>query len=228
MLKKILIVVSVFILVFVIVLVLRFPFAEYFDKTVKDFNNSNDVKIVWTDSENKPLKVIISDLKLISQQGIILNADKFVVTASFPNALKFKGNGKDGLDITGTLKDNNIKFKIKKYRLPSYIESMLGEGIFDFDGFYKFKEKKGTVDFIGSLKNIPTPIIKVPASLSGKVNIDGNNADINFEAMGSSISGNGHISIVNKQVSGNAVLKAGMIPVKIKLSGDLNNIKIKL
>ena len=105
---------------------------------------------------------------------------------------------------------------------------MLGEGIFDFDGFYKFKEKKGTVDFIGSLKNIPTPIIKVPASLSGKVNINGNNADINFEAMGSSISGNGHISIVNKQVSGNAVLKAGMIPVNIKLSGDLNNIKIKL
>ena len=228
MLKKILIVVSVFIIVFVIFLVLRFPFAEYLDKTVKDFNDSNDVKIVWTDSENKPLKVIISDLKLISQQGIILNADKFVVTASFPNGLKFEGNGKDGLDITGTFRDNNIKFKIKKYRLPSYIESMLGEGIFDFDGFYKFKEKKGTVDFIGSLKNIPTPIIKDPASLSGKVNINGNNADINFEAMGSSISGNGHISIVNKQVSGNAVLKAGMIPVNIKLSGDLNNIKIKL
>ena len=224
MLKKILIIISVFVLVFIVFLVFRFPL----DKTVKDFNDSNDVKIVWTDSENKPLKVIITDLKLISQQGIILNADKFVVTASFPNALKFKGNGKDGLDINGTLRDNNIKFQIKKYRLPSYIESMIGEGVFDFDGFYKFKEKKGTVNFIGSLKNIPTPIIKVPASLSGKVNIDGNNADINFEAMGSGISGDGHINIINKQVSGNATLKAGMIPVKIKLSGDLNNIKIKL
>ena len=111
MLKKILIIISVFVLVFIVFLVFRFPFAEYFDKTVKDFNNSNDVKIVWTDSENKPLKVIITDLKLISQQGIILNADKFVVTASFPNALKFKGNGKDGLDINGTLRDNNIKFQ---------------------------------------------------------------------------------------------------------------------
>lgn len=228
MLKKILIIIPIFILAFVIFLFLRFPFAEYLDKTVKDFNDSNDVKIVWVTSENKPLKVIISDLKLVSQQGIILEADKFVVSASFPNSLKFKGTGSEGLDINGTVKDEKIDFKIKKYRLPSFIESMIGEGNFDFDGFYKFKEKKGSVDFVGSLKNIPTPIIKVPASLSGKAILEGNNTDITFEAMGSGISGNGKISIKDKQISGSATLKAGMIPVKIKLSGDLNNIKIKL
>ena len=228
MLKKILIIIPIFILAFVIFLFFRFPFAEYLDKTVKDFNDSNDVKIVWVTSENKPLKVIISDLKLVSQQGVILEADKFVVSASFPNSLKFKGTGSEGLDINGTVKDEKIDFKIKKYRLPSFIESMIGEGNFDFDGVYKFKEKKGSVDFVGSLKNIPTPIIKVPASLSGKAILEGNNTDITFEAMGSGISGNGKINIKDKQISGSATLKAGMIPVKIKLSGDLNNIKIKL
>ena len=229
MLKKILIIVPVFILVFVIFLLFRLPLAEYLDKTVNDFNNSNDVKIVWSDSENKPLKVIISDLKLVSQQGVILSVDKFVVTTNLFNSVKFKGTSKDGLDISGTLKDNNIKFKIKQYRLPSYIESMIGEGSFDFEnGNYNFKEKKGSVEFVGSLKNIPTPIIKVPASLSGTASVDGNDTDISFEAMGSGISGNGKINIKDKQVSGNAVLKAGVIPVSIKLSGDLNNIKIKL
>lgn len=228
-LKKILIVVSIFILTFVIFLLFRLPLAEYLDKTVNDFNKSNDVKIVWTNSENKPFKVLITDLKLISKQGIILTVDKVVVTTNLFNSVKFKGTSKDGLEINGLLKDNTIKFDIKKYRLPSFIESMIGEGYFDFEnGTYKFKEKKGSVDFVGSLKKIPTPIIKVPASLSGKADVDGNNTDISFEAMGSGISGNGKINIKDKQVSGNAVLKAGVIPVNIKLSGDLNNIKIKL
>ena len=91
MLKKILIIVPVFILVFVIFLLFRLPLAEYLDKTVNDFNNSNDVKIVWSDSENKPLKVIISDLKLVSQQGVILSVDKFVVTTNLFNAVNFSG-----------------------------------------------------------------------------------------------------------------------------------------
>ena len=114
MLKKILIIVPVFILVFVIFLLFRLPLAEYLDKTVNYFNNSNDVKIVWSDSENKPLKVIISDLKLVSQQGVILSVDKFVVTTNLFNAVNFSGTSKDGLEIKGTLKDNNIKFKIKQ------------------------------------------------------------------------------------------------------------------
>ena len=226
--KKTIMAAILFIIVFIVVLVLKFPYAEYMEKAVKDLNSGNDIKITWKNSENKYLKLELKNVTVNSKQGEILKLDDFIITAQIFGGFKFRGKGVENLSVSGNIKNGKIKFSIEEYPLPSYIASMTGDGKFKFIGDYDIKKKSGKIDFNGVIKKIPNPIITEPAAIAGEAEINGNETSVDFEAKGKTIAGAGKVNIKGSQIAGNIKIDTGIIPVNVKISGELNNIKIKL
>lgn len=226
--KKIIISAGIFVIIFAIVLILTFPYADYMEKTIQELNDSNEVKIFWQNSENKFLATELQNLTVTSKQGELLKLDKLTIKPSVIGGISLSGEGTDNLALKGDIRGGKLNLDVTEYPIPPSIATMTGDGKFKITGNYHFKKKTGNIDFSGTLKKIPNPLIKESLSVAGRADLYGNEAEINFDAKGQIISGAGKINVKGKQIGGNVKLDTGIIPINVQLSGELNNIKIKL
>jgi len=113
----------------------------------------------------------------------------------------------------------------------------IGEGSLNIKGSYDTNTSSGNADFNGTISKIPTPLLSKSFEISGSAVKKGKISDIQFSAQGDSISGNGSITIrepdnvsikKDSDISGTIELKVGMLPLKLRLSGSLNNIKLSV
>lgn len=226
--KKIAGIAILFIIIAAAVFVWKFPYAEYVEKAVRELNSGKDVNISWAGSENKFPNVIFKDVSISTSQGSAADFDTLKVQGGICGDLKFDGKGKDDFTLNGTMKNGNINFNIKNYRLPSYIASMSGEGNFNFNGNYNIRTKQGLINFTGTILKIPHSVINIPLSLTGKADINGDQTDISFDASGDKIKGTGNAVIKGKAIDGKVRIDTGIIPINVKISGEVDSIKIKV
>ena len=234
--KRILIALLLFLVVFIAVMVWNFPYSAYISKALEETNKSGNIKIDWSNSADRFPSVILNNVKVMSKQGELLELDnlKITYTPNFLSGIIFKGTG-DDTSLSGNYKNNTINFDLKNYKLPSYLATNVGEGVFDIKGSYDVKSSGGKADFKGNIAKIPVPMLSKPFDINGNAVKKGEITDIKFDASGNGISGEGNVSISSPKgtnrdsnISGNINLKTGLISVKLRLSGTLNNIKMNV
>ena len=102
--KKIIISAGIFVIIFAIVLILTFPYADYMEKTIQELNDSNEVKIFWQNSENKFLATELQNLTVTSKQGELLKLDKLIIKPSVIGGISLSGEGTDNLALKGDIR----------------------------------------------------------------------------------------------------------------------------
>lgn len=234
--KRVFVALILFFIVFVFVIVWKFPYSGYISKALEDTNKSGDVKVTWSDSSEQLLAVVLKNVKVTSPQGELLALDSLRVTYTpdFVSGIIFKGSGSD-TTLSGNYKNNKVNFDLRNYKLPAYLAVNVGEGNFDIKGSYDTKSTAGNADFKGRVTKIPVPMLSKPFDIDGNAVKKGEVTDIKFVASGNGISGEGSIAVSSvrgagrdNNISGNINLKTGLISVKLRLSGTLNNIKMNV
>lgn len=227
MMKKIIPALALFLLIFIAAIICRFPYAEYMEKSLAELNSGKDIKIRWTDSQNKFPCVYLKNVTVASKQGVLLKLSEMTIKASLFGGFKFEGVGENNLSVKGYLKNSTVNFDIDNYAFPTFVSAVVGNGNFRFTGKYRLNEKEGDIDFNGTIDNIPTPLIKESMNINGTASIKGPETAVKFDASGKTLSGSGIANIKGNKIAGNIKIDTGIIPINIILSGELDNIKLK-
>ncbi len=223
------------IIVFTVTLLIFFPYGDYISEFLaRETGKTKDVQICWSKSTNRFPSTILDNVMVNTKKGSILYLDTLTLTPSLMGGIYFNGLSKEKeTTLLGHYKNDIVNFDIKHYTVPDFLTTSMGTGAFDFKGTFNTKENTGKMDFSGELSKLPTPLITQPVKVIGEGIKKGRVSDITFKLDGNKISGDGRIYITDNPggegtLSGYINAKAGIIPIKIKLDGTTDNVKLRV
>lgn len=227
--KKILISIILFIVIFAATLIVKFPYVTMLSYICGNLGRQNNMEISWASSSFSFPVMKLSGVKVVAEGSEIASFDKFEIHLS-PIESKYQGL-RESCRVSGKIKSPVITYNLTSFPIPESFSGSLGKGTVDASGEYDTRQKKGHSKIRATISEFPNPMVPGSVQLEGDTKTEGGKTDMTCTMSGKNLTGKGTITFTQKspktpvQINGLLDIKAGTIPVMLNITGDINNVR---
>lgn len=228
--KKIILGVAIFIIVFALTVLFKFPYSEYLNSMCDKISREGTLSITWEKSTDSFPNVKLYNVLIVSDEKIIASFDRVDMQLK-PGNLSFKA-AKNDCKVNGLVNLQDLTYSFVNLPIPEAFNSAIGKGLLTVSGTYSFKSMKGKGKFTAAIDQFPNPLVSGSLSIDGTTSSENQKTSLVFTLKGKSFDGKGTITITRSdaktpaQVAGVLELKMGSMQIMLNVGGTLDNITI--
>ncbi|MDQ7823940.1 MAG: hypothetical protein RDV48_14160 [Candidatus Eremiobacteraeota bacterium] len=230
MLKKALLALALFIAVFIITAVIRFPYISMLSSMAGKLSTEKKIDVSWERSTGSFPSIKLSSVRIVSEENEVAVFDSIDMFLSL-SGMTFRGSQGAGR-VSGKIARQKLDYTISSLPIPAFLSTSLGKGTLNASGTYDIKTGKGKGKFDASIEQFPNPLISGALTIDGQDTIEPRKTGIVFNLKGASLTGKGTVTITSadastpSQVQGVLEVKVGQMPLIFNIQGTLNNIAV--
>jgi hypothetical protein len=228
--KKAALGIATFLIIFLITLIVKFPYGDLLMTYCSSLNKVSKLNIVWQKQVTSFPFIKLSGVRILSDEREVAAFDRLDLRI-IPGGFTFDG-AKENCKITGRAGFNEITYSIISLPIPEFLKATLGAGIVSLSGTYNVKQKKGKGKFDAAIDKFPNPLISGSLTVNGQTTIEPQKTALVFTLKGASFDGKGTLSVTAPasdtapNVSGVLEIKVGQMSMIFNVQGTLDNVTI--
>jgi hypothetical protein len=227
--KKAAVGIATFLIIFLITLVIKFPYGDMLSSYCARLNKDTKLNITWQKQVTAFPYIRLTGAKILSDEREVAAFDRLDIKLSL-GGVSFEG-AKENCKLKGSTSLNDITYSLSSLPIPEFLKPTLGTGIISISGTHNIKQKKGKGKFDAAIDKFPNPLISGSLSINGQMTSEPQKTSLVFTLKGASFDGKGTISITpqpsgSPQVSGVLEIKVGQTSLIFNVQGSLDNVTI--
>jgi len=228
--KKVILGVVLFIIVFTLTILFKFPYSAYLDFLCDKISREGTLSITWERSTDSFPNVKLYNVLIVSDEKLIGSFDRVDMQLK-PGNISFNAS-KNDCKINGLVNLQDLTYSFVNLTIPEAFNSTIGKGLLTVSGTYSFNDRKGKGKFEAAIDQFPNPLVSGNLTANGTISSENQKTSLVFNLKGQSFDGKGTITITRTdnrtpaQVAGVLELKMGSIPIILNVGGTLDNITI--